>query len=171
VAPGGRPGRRTRSFSLASTRRSGMVRRMSAGPSMLGVPRPSSTPIFYCVSTSRLITAPVIEVSGDRSSGEVEFILVQTGRRLYVGVGSDHTDRAARKSLRRSCSMAHPSANSISTTSNGARWRSNSCSLKRWKTRHGSRHAIRRYGRGLSAHCARPPRIRPGRGNFCCAPR
>jgi hypothetical protein len=61
----------------------------------LGVPRPSSTPIFYCVSTSRLITAPVIEVSGDRSSGEVEFILVQTGQRLYVGVGSDHTDRAA----------------------------------------------------------------------------
>jgi hypothetical protein len=61
----------------------------------LGVPRPSSAPIFYFVSTSRLTTTPVIEVSGDRSSGEVEFILVQTGGRLYVGVGSDHTDRAA----------------------------------------------------------------------------
>lgn len=60
----------------------------------LGVARPSSTPIFYFVSTSRLITAPVIEVSGDRSSGEVEFVLVQSGGRLYVGVGSDHTDRA-----------------------------------------------------------------------------
>jgi hypothetical protein len=61
----------------------------------LGVPRPSSTPIFYFVSKSRLITAPVIEVSGDRSSGEVEFVLLQSGERLYVGVGSDHTDRAA----------------------------------------------------------------------------
>ena len=61
----------------------------------LGVARPSSTPIFYFVSTNRLVTAPVIEVSGDRSSGEVEFVLVQAGTRLYVGVGSDHTDRAA----------------------------------------------------------------------------
>jgi uncharacterized protein DUF2848 len=61
----------------------------------LGVTRPSSTPIFYFVSTNRLVTAPVIEVSGDRSSGEVEFVLVQAGTRLYVGVGSDHTDRAA----------------------------------------------------------------------------
>ena len=61
----------------------------------LGVPRPSSTPIFYFVSQSRLITASVIEVSGDRSSGEVEFVLVQSGECLYVGVGSDHTDRAA----------------------------------------------------------------------------
>jgi Protein of unknown function (DUF2848) len=52
----------------------------------LGVPRPSSTPIFYCVSTSRLITAPVIEVSGDRSSGEVEFIL-----RIRCGVGGSAT--------------------------------------------------------------------------------
>jgi hypothetical protein len=61
----------------------------------LGVARPSSAPIFYFVSTSRLTTTSVIEVSGDRSSGEVEFILVQTGGRLCVGVGSDHTDRAA----------------------------------------------------------------------------
>jgi Protein of unknown function (DUF2848) len=60
----------------------------------LGVSRPPSTPIFYFVSTARLRTAPVIEVAGDRSSGEVEFVLVQTGGRLYVGTGSDHTDRA-----------------------------------------------------------------------------
>lgn len=60
----------------------------------LGVARPASTPTFYLVSTNRLVTAPVIEVTGDRSSGEVEFVLVQTGGRLYAGVGSDHTDRA-----------------------------------------------------------------------------
>lgn len=59
----------------------------------LGVARPPSVPIFYCVSTNRLVTEPVIEVSGDQSSGEVEFVLVQVAGRLYVGVGSDHTDR------------------------------------------------------------------------------
>jgi hypothetical protein len=59
----------------------------------LGVARPPSVPTFYRVSTSRLTTDPVIEVSGDRSSGEVEFVLVQCGGHLYVGVGSDHTDR------------------------------------------------------------------------------
>jgi hypothetical protein len=55
--------------------------------------RPLSIPAFYRVSTNRLTTDPFIEVSGDRSSGEVEFVLVQFGGHLYVGVGSDHTDR------------------------------------------------------------------------------
>jgi hypothetical protein len=59
----------------------------------LGVARPLSFPVFYRVSTSRLTIDPVIEVSGDHSSGEVEFVLVQCERHLYVGVGSDHTDR------------------------------------------------------------------------------
>jgi hypothetical protein len=59
----------------------------------VGVARPSSVPTFYHVSTSRLTTDTVIEVSGDRSSGEVEFVLVQSAGLLYVGVGSDHTDR------------------------------------------------------------------------------
>ena len=59
----------------------------------LGVARPLSIPAFYRVSTSRLTTDPVIEVSGDHSSGEVEFVLMQCGGHLYVGVGSDHTDR------------------------------------------------------------------------------
>jgi hypothetical protein len=60
----------------------------------LGVARPLSIPAFYRVSTSRLTTDPVIEVSGDHSSGEVEFVLVQCEGHLYVGVGSDHTDRS-----------------------------------------------------------------------------
>jgi len=59
----------------------------------LEVARPPSIPAFYRVSTSRLTTDPVIDVSGDHSSGEVEFVLVQCDGRLYVGVGSDHTDR------------------------------------------------------------------------------
>jgi hypothetical protein len=59
----------------------------------LGVTPPSSTPIFYRVSTSRVVTSGAIEVIGHQSSGEVEFVLVQCAGRLYVGVGSDHTDR------------------------------------------------------------------------------
>lgn len=59
----------------------------------LGVPRPASVPIFYRVAASRFTTAACIEVPGNESSGEVEFALVQHEGRLYVGVGSDHTER------------------------------------------------------------------------------
>ena len=59
----------------------------------LGVQRPSTTPVFYRVSASRLTTAGSVEMLGDQSSGEVEFALLQTAGRLWVGVGSDHTDR------------------------------------------------------------------------------
>ena len=60
----------------------------------VGVSPPSSTPIFYRVSANRLTTALAIEAIGDRTSGEVEFVLIQSEGRLYVGAGSDHTDRA-----------------------------------------------------------------------------
>ncbi len=59
----------------------------------LGVARPASTPIYYRASASRLSTADCIEVVGEDSSGEVEFVLAQVDGRLWVGVGSDHTDR------------------------------------------------------------------------------
>lgn len=59
----------------------------------LGIPRPASTPIYYEVAASRLTTADTIQVSGGDSSGEVEFVLLRSGGTLYVGVGSDHTDR------------------------------------------------------------------------------
>lgn len=60
----------------------------------LGVKRPATTPIFYRVSASRLTTADTIEAVGESSGGEVEFVLLQYGGRLWVGAGSDHTDRA-----------------------------------------------------------------------------
>lgn len=59
----------------------------------LGVKRPASTPIFYRVSAARLTTATEIEVVGDKSGGEVEFVLLRHGGRTWVGLGSDHTDR------------------------------------------------------------------------------
>lgn len=59
----------------------------------LGVKRPSSTPVYYRVAAARVTTEPVIQASGSASSGEVEFVLSQWDGELWVGVGSDHTDR------------------------------------------------------------------------------
>ncbi len=61
----------------------------------LGVKRPATTPIYYRVAAARLTTDAAIEVSGPDSSGEVEFVLVASGGELFVGLGSDHTDRKA----------------------------------------------------------------------------
>jgi hypothetical protein len=57
------------------------------------VKRPATTPIFYRVAAARLTTEASIQVLGGQSSGEVEFALLQTGGVLWVGTGSDHTDR------------------------------------------------------------------------------
>ena len=59
----------------------------------IGVPRPSSVPCFYRVGAGNLTTADEIEVLGDASSGEVEYVLIGTGDGMLVGLGSDHTDR------------------------------------------------------------------------------
>jgi Protein of unknown function (DUF2848) len=59
----------------------------------IGIARPASTPIYYRVAACRLTTADSIEVSGGDSSGEVEFVLIGWQGRIFVGVGSDHTDR------------------------------------------------------------------------------
>jgi len=61
----------------------------------LGVKRPKSVPIFYRVAASLLTTAPEIEVMADKSSGEVEFVLYALDDGMWLGVGSDHTDRQA----------------------------------------------------------------------------
>lgn len=59
----------------------------------LGIARPKTTPIFYRVAASLLTTADEIEVAGTTSSGEVEAVVFALDDGLWVGVGSDHTDR------------------------------------------------------------------------------
>lgn len=59
----------------------------------IGVPPPSAVPLFYRVAAGLLTTGPVIETVGATSSGEAEPLLVDDGDRLYLGLGSDHTDR------------------------------------------------------------------------------
>jgi hypothetical protein len=63
----------------------------------LGVRRPATTPIFYRVAAARLTTGDTIEAVGESSGGEVEFVLLQHQGRLWVGTGSDHTDREVEK--------------------------------------------------------------------------
>ena len=59
----------------------------------MGIARPRTVPIFYRVAVAQLTNAPVAQVVGREGSGEVEAVLFRHEGRLYVGLGSDHTDR------------------------------------------------------------------------------
>jgi hypothetical protein len=61
----------------------------------IGVKRPKTTPIFYRVAASLLTSGDAIDVLGDQSSGEAECVVYSLDDGLFVGVGSDHTDRKA----------------------------------------------------------------------------
>lgn len=53
-------------------------------------------PRLYPIGTHALTTGDRVEVHGAETSGEVE-IVVLAADRVYVGVGSDHTDRACER--------------------------------------------------------------------------
>jgi hypothetical protein len=61
---------------------------------VLGVAPPSRVPLFYRMDPG-LLAGPVaaIEVLGEDTSGELEAVLVALADGLWVGLGSDHTDR------------------------------------------------------------------------------
>jgi len=59
----------------------------------LGISAPVETPVFYRVAASLVTTASWIDVAGTDSTGEVEFVLFDHGGEMWVGVGSDQTDR------------------------------------------------------------------------------
>ena len=61
----------------------------------IGVKPPKSTPIFYRVAANLFCHATEIQVSGPDTSGEAEFVLIQSANGMQVAVGSDHTDRKA----------------------------------------------------------------------------
>ena len=60
----------------------------------IGVAPPSTTPLYYRVAASLLTLDGTIEVVGPDSSGEAEPMVLRHGGRLWLGLGSDHTDRA-----------------------------------------------------------------------------
>jgi hypothetical protein len=59
-----------------------------------GISRPPRVPMFYELSDSLLTLRHEITVVGGSTSGEVECLLVSRADGLWVGLASDHTDRA-----------------------------------------------------------------------------
>ena len=59
----------------------------------LGVPAPKQIPTIFECSLELLTQAKDIKFVGNKTSGEVEYIIVKSGEKIYIGLGSDHTDR------------------------------------------------------------------------------
>lgn len=59
-----------------------------------GVPAPERVPAFFRVSRDRVVAAERIHVLGSETSGEGEYLIFRSDGELWIGVGSDHTDRA-----------------------------------------------------------------------------
>lgn len=59
-----------------------------------GIPGPAETPTLYPVVRSALTVAGAVDVYEHGTCGEAEYVLlIEDERRIFVGVGSDHTDR------------------------------------------------------------------------------
>jgi hypothetical protein len=61
----------------------------------LGVPAPSSVPVFYRNAVSNVMQVDRLQVLGPDTSGEVEPVVLAMDDGLWLTVGSDHTDRKA----------------------------------------------------------------------------
>lgn len=59
----------------------------------LGVPRPSSVPLYYRIANNQFTQDAVIQVVGPHSSGEIEALVFQADGQLCISIASDHTDR------------------------------------------------------------------------------
>ena len=59
----------------------------------LGVPRPSSVPLYYRIGKNQMVQDAEIQVVGPHSSGEIEALVFAAEGKLFVGISSDHTDR------------------------------------------------------------------------------
>jgi hypothetical protein len=58
-----------------------------------GVPAPEAVPVTYPGLPSLVQVNGSVGAAAGWSSGEVEFVLLTTDRGVFVGIGSDHTDR------------------------------------------------------------------------------
>ncbi len=59
----------------------------------VGVPAPTAVPTFYPVPLLQLTQDERIQVCGEETSGEIEYVLLVSGGKRYLTVGSDHSDR------------------------------------------------------------------------------
>jgi len=59
-----------------------------------GVPAPEKTPVYFVKFAERITQASGFEVLDETDhSGEAEFVMLFDKNDIYIGVGSDHTDR------------------------------------------------------------------------------
>jgi hypothetical protein len=59
-----------------------------------GIPGPKTTPTLYPVICRMLVNDEEIEAYGNETCGEAEYVLlVKDDETIFVGLGSDHTDR------------------------------------------------------------------------------
>ena len=59
----------------------------------IGVAPPSTVPLFYRASNLLVTQEATVEVLSTDTSGEVEPLIIKAEGKIYLGVGSDHTDR------------------------------------------------------------------------------
>ncbi len=59
----------------------------------LGVPAPARIPTIFNLAPQLLTRDEDLLFAGDMSCGEAEYVMAVQDDRLYIGLGSDHTDR------------------------------------------------------------------------------
>ena len=59
----------------------------------LGVPAPKRLPTIFQCGTYLLTQERELDFSGSQTCGEAEYVMLTDGEKLYIGLGSDHTDR------------------------------------------------------------------------------
>lgn len=59
----------------------------------LGVPAPKKIPTIFECSNLLLTQDEDLQFVGGRTCGEVEYVILLCDGKMYIGVGSDHTDR------------------------------------------------------------------------------
>lgn len=59
----------------------------------LGVPAPKKIPTIFQMSNQNLTQDHDLYFVGGDTCGEVEYIIITDGEKIYIGLGSDHTDR------------------------------------------------------------------------------
>jgi len=64
---------------------------------LYGIPAPTKIPVVMRVTLGLLTCGSVIEVQGEKTSGEVEYVFFEHDGRTVVTVGSDHSDNELEK--------------------------------------------------------------------------
>lgn len=76
--------------------------------SLIGVGAPESVPIYWSIEPDLLRPCANISAPPERTSGEIEYVLVRSAGRWFVGVGSDHHDKVIEKESFEESKRAQP---------------------------------------------------------------